>query len=331
MPRVPHDDPSRVDVLVVGAGPAGAAAAFWLAERGHSRARRRQEGVPAREDLRRRPDARGRPPARRHGPGRARCADFHRYDGLRSIAHGITLELAWPEHPDFPSYGYVVRRRDLDEMVADQAVKAGRHPLARRRGRRARSSRTGWSPGAVIARKDTGTTEVVRARVRGGRRRRELALRAGARHRPGPLVPDGHGDSRLFHQSVPRRAVDRVPPRPARPGRQPHARLRLDLPGRRRHRERRRRPPRHLHRLHERQHLQIDGGVRRDRAGPLGHLARDVLRAADRRQAAHGRVGAPRRSGPPGSSPATPPARSTRSTARASPTGTKPDDSPRMR
>ena len=53
-------------------------------------------------------------------------AEYHRFDGLRSIAHGITLELAWPEHPDFPTYGYVVRRRDLDEMVAEQAVKAGR-------------------------------------------------------------------------------------------------------------------------------------------------------------------------------------------------------------
>jgi geranylgeranyl reductase family protein len=50
---------------------------------------------------------------------------FHRYDGLRAIAHGITLELQWPEHPVFPSYGYVVRRRDLDELVAGHAVAAG--------------------------------------------------------------------------------------------------------------------------------------------------------------------------------------------------------------
>ncbi len=48
-----------------------------------------------------------------------------RFDGLRSIAHGVTLELEWPEHPDFPDYGYVVRRRDLDKMVADAAAGAG--------------------------------------------------------------------------------------------------------------------------------------------------------------------------------------------------------------
>ena len=41
------------------------------------------------------------------------------------MAHGITLELAWPEHPVFPSYGYVVRRRDLDQLVAEHAAGAG--------------------------------------------------------------------------------------------------------------------------------------------------------------------------------------------------------------
>ena len=38
---------------------------------------------------------------------------------------GRSLELAWPEHPVFPSYGYVVRRRDLDWMVALNAEAAG--------------------------------------------------------------------------------------------------------------------------------------------------------------------------------------------------------------
>jgi len=52
-------------------------------------------------------------------------ADYHRYDGLRAVAHGITLRLTWPEHPVYPSFGYVVRRRELDTMVAEHAVKAG--------------------------------------------------------------------------------------------------------------------------------------------------------------------------------------------------------------
>ena len=90
-------------------------------------------------------------------------SEYLRYDGLRSIAHGVTLELAWPEHPDYPPYGYVVRRRDLDEMVAGQAVKAGAtlrpateavEPLVE----------GGLVTGAVVEDRETGTREQVRAR-----------------------------------------------------------------------------------------------------------------------------------------------------------------------
>jgi geranylgeranyl reductase family protein len=37
----------------------------------------------------------------------------------------MTIEMPWPSHPDLPSHGYVVRRRDLDQLVADNAVKSG--------------------------------------------------------------------------------------------------------------------------------------------------------------------------------------------------------------
>ena len=50
---------------------------------------------------------------------------YHRFEGLRAIAHGRTLEMAWPDHSTYPSYGYVVRRCDLDAFVADHAVTAG--------------------------------------------------------------------------------------------------------------------------------------------------------------------------------------------------------------
>ncbi len=58
------------------------------------------------------------------------AANHHRYDGLRCIAHGITLEMPWPQHPVHPSHGYVVRRRDLDTMVAEEAVGPRRHAAA---------------------------------------------------------------------------------------------------------------------------------------------------------------------------------------------------------
>ena len=57
------------------------------------------------------------------------------------------------------------------------------------------------------------------------------------------------------------------------------------------------------------QHQLVDGRVRRDRAGALGHLAGDVVRPAHRRDAADRRVGRRRTSARPGSWSVTPPVR----------------------
>ena len=112
------------DVLVIGGGPAGAAMGYWTAELGHS--------VTIVE--------------RKHFPRDKTCGDgltpravkqlgdmglgeplkqFHRYEGLRATAHGKELELQWPTHPLYPRHGYVVRRRELDAMVAFNAEKSG--------------------------------------------------------------------------------------------------------------------------------------------------------------------------------------------------------------
>ena len=85
----------QADVLVVGAGPAGASAAAWAARTG--------AGVVL-------ADAATFPRDKTCGDGltpRAvrslrdmgledRLATFHRHRGLRTVAHGITLELPWP-------------------------------------------------------------------------------------------------------------------------------------------------------------------------------------------------------------------------------------------
>lgn len=119
-----RDVTERFDVLVVGAGPSGAAASYWLASRGC-----RVLTVERKRFPREKTCGDGLTPravGQLHDMGlRDRLATYQRFDGLRSMAHGITLELAWPDHPVFPSYGYVVRRRDLDAMVADRAVDAG--------------------------------------------------------------------------------------------------------------------------------------------------------------------------------------------------------------
>src|SRR5205085_12245997 len=152
-------EPMVWDALVIGAGPSGAAAAYWLAERGH-----RVLAVERKRFPREKTCGDGLTPRAVHqleemGLGE-RLADHLRFEGLRSIAHGVTLELAWPAHPLYPSYGYVVRRRDLDEMVAQQAVKAGAtlwpateavEPLVE----------GGLVTGALLHRKDSGTDEPV--------------------------------------------------------------------------------------------------------------------------------------------------------------------------
>ncbi|MCZ7535806.1 MAG: geranylgeranyl reductase family protein [Acidimicrobiia bacterium] len=152
----------RYDAIVVGAGPAGASAAYWLAESG-----RRVLVVDRKRFPREKTCGDGLTPRavrQLHDMDLAEpLAQFHRYGGLRSIAHGMTLHLPWPAHPDFPSFGYVVRRSELDELVVGNAVKSGA---------------TFWSAaeavapiiddgvviGAAVHRKDSATTQQVRAR-----------------------------------------------------------------------------------------------------------------------------------------------------------------------
>ena len=159
---MPATTPSRHDVLVIGGGPAGAAAGYWLAEAGHDVLIVEKKRFPREktcgDGLTPRAVRQLQDMGLEH-----RLEDFHRYDGLRAVAHGVTLELKWPEHPRFPSYGYVVRRRDLDEFVAERAVKSG---AQLREGVEAIRPvlRDGLVTGAVVEDKETGETTEILAR-----------------------------------------------------------------------------------------------------------------------------------------------------------------------
>jgi geranylgeranyl reductase family protein len=113
------------DVLVVGGGPAGAATGYWLAEAGHDVLVVEKKTFPREKTCGDGLTPRAVRQLADMGLEDAIARDHHRFDGLRAVAHGITLEMRWPEHPIYPAHGYVVRRRDLDQMVADNAVKSG--------------------------------------------------------------------------------------------------------------------------------------------------------------------------------------------------------------
>jgi menaquinone-9 beta-reductase len=155
--------PDRHDVLVIGGGPAGAAAGFWLAKAGHDVCVLERKAFPRDKTC-----GDGLTPRAVHqlqdmGLEAAIAAHHHRHDGLRAVAHGITLELEWPEHPVFPSYGYVVRRRDLDQLVAEHAAGAGAALLPATEAVRP-LLHDGLLAGAVVKDKASGQTREIRAR-----------------------------------------------------------------------------------------------------------------------------------------------------------------------
>ena len=110
------------DVLVVGGGPGGAAAGYWLARRGLSVVVAEKKEYPREKAC---------------GDGLTPRAikqlidmgfDFdghHRIIGLRAYAGDVRLEMPWPDHTVYPNWGAVIRRADLDMQVAALAEKQG--------------------------------------------------------------------------------------------------------------------------------------------------------------------------------------------------------------
>ncbi|HSL24981.1 MAG TPA: geranylgeranyl reductase family protein [Acidimicrobiia bacterium] len=112
-------------VVVVGGGPAGSAAAYWLARDGHEVILVEKKEYPRDKTC-----GDGLTPRAIYWLDRMGfdfgVSEFHRITGLRSYAGDhLCLEMPWPDHSRYPNWGGVIRRRDLDGQVAALARKQG--------------------------------------------------------------------------------------------------------------------------------------------------------------------------------------------------------------
>ena len=115
---------TQPDVVVVGGGPGGAATAYWLARKGLSVVVAEKKAYP-------RVKACGdalTPRAIKQLVDMGfdfDISELHQITGLRAYAGDLTIEIPWPEHTIYPTWGAMIRRTDLDEQVAMLAEKQG--------------------------------------------------------------------------------------------------------------------------------------------------------------------------------------------------------------
>src|SRR6201991_3877110 len=115
------------DVIVVGAGPAGSAAAYHLANAGLDVALLEKTSFPREKVCGDGLTPRGTRALVDMGIDVSEANGWLHNRGLRVIGGGQRLHLDWPELTTFPPFGLVRPRADLDALLADQAVKAGAH------------------------------------------------------------------------------------------------------------------------------------------------------------------------------------------------------------
>ncbi|WP_430523578.1 MULTISPECIES: geranylgeranyl reductase family protein [Streptomyces] len=123
----PEAAPSErsADVIVVGAGPAGATTAYHLARSGLDVLLLEKTAFPREKVCGDGLTPRATKQLVAMGIDISEEAGWLRNKGLRIIGGGHRLQLPWPELASYPDYGLVRRRDDFDEQLARQAEKAG--------------------------------------------------------------------------------------------------------------------------------------------------------------------------------------------------------------
>jgi geranylgeranyl reductase family protein len=166
-PPAPNHPPAdEADVIVVGAGPAGATTAFYLAQSGLDVLVLEKSRFPREKVCGDGLTPRAVKTLVNMGISVSEQDGWVRNKGLRVIGAGKRLELPWPELASYPGYGLVRTRLDLDETLARRAQQAGARllegvtvtgPVL--------DDRTGRITGVVAKAADGGDDRTYRARV----------------------------------------------------------------------------------------------------------------------------------------------------------------------
>ena len=166
-PPAPKKQPdAEADVIVVGAGPAGATTAFYLAQSGLDVLLLDKSRFPREKVCGDGLTPRAVKTLVGMGISVSEQDGWVRNKGLRVIGAGKRLELPWPELASYPGYGLVRTRLDLDETLARRAQQAGARllegvtvtgPV--------RDERTGRLTGVAAKDTDGGEDRTYRARV----------------------------------------------------------------------------------------------------------------------------------------------------------------------
>jgi menaquinone-9 beta-reductase len=115
----------EADVIVVGAGPGGSAAAYHMARHGLRVLLLEKTEFPREKVCGDGLTPRAVRQLVRMGVDTSEKAGWLQNKGLRVIGGGVRLELDWPDLASFPNYGLVRTRLDFDDMLAKRAVEAG--------------------------------------------------------------------------------------------------------------------------------------------------------------------------------------------------------------
>ena len=116
---------TETEVIVVGAGPAGAATAAHLAQAGADVVLLEKSAFPREKVCGDGLTPRAVKQLVKLGIDTSAEAGWLRNKGLRILGGGMRLELPWPELASFPDYGLVRTRLDFDQLLARRAQKLG--------------------------------------------------------------------------------------------------------------------------------------------------------------------------------------------------------------